>query len=202
MRGGRLLREAATSGHSEAPKVTSGGFARRSKARGEGLVAARRRGPASKEAGVCRRGRTRGGSPPWGGLTRRRGSIRSPGSFAAVSGPRRVFGPRGSGGFEGPRLGQGLWRGRNTRSAAAVRLGFARVDGTDSQGEQGFEAGDAGGTVELRPCAQGGREASFGSWKGSPIGGGGSRRLRSRAWESVKPTLIRPRWRVVPNVGR
>jgi hypothetical protein len=125
------------------------------KAKGAGVAAERRRGPVSQEIGDCRRGRAvvirRRGR-----LTRPRGSRDSFGGHVVcgvASGRLRATArvrSFGVGRVRGSKVREGLWRGEDPRRAAAGGAGQLESSRTDSQREQSFEAGEAGGSDRLR----------------------------------------------------
>jgi len=103
-------------------------------------------------------------------------------------------------GSEAPRSGRVLWRGESPGEQRPPNRGDPGSARTDSQGEEGFEAGEAGGTGGLRSLVQGDREADLASAEREPIAAGGTRQLR----ESVDVGETggeRPRRRAVQHVG-
>jgi hypothetical protein len=68
---------------------------------------------------------------------------------------------------------------------------------TDSQEDQGFEVGEAGGTRRFRRAGSRGTwKHTFGRVEREPIVAGGTRQLRLKAWESAKLVVKDPGRRV------
>jgi hypothetical protein len=82
--------------------------------------------------------------------------------------------------------------GRKPKRGTAVESGQPGAARTDSQEEQGFEAGEVGGTDRVLRLGSGATgKRVFGLVERELIVGGGSRRARREARESRKPSVIR-----------
>jgi hypothetical protein len=138
--------------------------------RGGAVRSRRRSGTADEEFSALR---------CWEGLTRFEGSQGPLGRGLESSDEGRVqgFGPGRVGGSEARK--EKALEGQKPRRVSAAGLGQPGSVRTDSQGEQSFEVGEAGGTERLR--CQGprvtGKQALWFAQR-EPIGLGGTRRLR------------------------
>jgi hypothetical protein len=118
------------------------------KARGVGTSP---RGDAGRSGiGSCRRGRTRRLSGWRGGLTRARGSQGPRGRCAASSGVGWSSGLRAWAGTGSEAWEEKALEGLKPKRGSAVGSGQPGSARTDSQGEEGFRAGEAGGKSRLR----------------------------------------------------
>jgi hypothetical protein len=115
-------------------------------------------------------------------------------SRARVFGQGSVFRSSWPGRVEDPRCGwRRLWRGRNPREDRPPSRGNPVWAGTDSQRDRGFEVGEAGGTWRFRcswPRVTGKWTSVHGMGIYSRCGDPGD---CVKAWESVKPVVIRTR---------